>query len=84
MTSVSVDVLAEKYYLSKYHMMRKFKSETGYTLHSYINSKRLLLARDLISEGMPVIKAAAQSGFSDYTTFSRAYKKMFNKCPSAL
>lgn len=81
---LSVDVLAEKYYLSKYHMMRKFKSETGYTLHSYINSKRLLLARDLISEGMPVIKAAAQSGFSDYTTFSRAYKKMFNKCPSAL
>ena len=44
----------------------------------------MLLARDLISEGMPVIKAAAQSGFSDYTTFSRAYKKMFNKCPSAL
>ena len=65
-------------------MMHKFKSETGYTLHSYINSKRLLLARDLISEGMPVIKAAAQSGFSDYTTLSRAYKKMFNKCPSAL
>ena len=56
-------------------MMRKFKEETGYTIHNYIISKRLLLARTKISEGTPILKAAQLSGFSDYTTFSRAYKK---------
>ena len=44
-------------------MMRKFKNETGYTIHNYITSKRLLMARSLISQGMPVMKAAQASGF---------------------
>lgn len=79
---LSVDVLAQKYYLSKYHMMRKFKEETGYTIHNYIISKRLLTARSLISQGVPVMKAAMQSGFRDYTTFVRAYKKQFGASPT--
>ena len=79
---LSIETLARKYYLSKYHMMRKFKEETGYTIHNYIISKRLLLARTKISEGTPILKAAQLSGFSDYTTFSRAYKKQFGTAPS--
>lgn len=79
---LSIETLARKYYLSKYHMMRKFKEETGYTIHNYIISKRLLLARTKISEGTPILKATQLSGFSDYTTFSRAYKKQFGTAPS--
>ena len=79
---LSIETLARKYYLSKYHMMRKFKEETGYTIHNYIISRRLLLARTKISEGTPILKAAQLSGFSDYTTFSRAYKKQFGTAPS--
>ena len=63
-------------------MMRKFREETGYTIHNYISSKRLLLARSLISQETPVLKAAQQSGFRDYTTFIRAYKKQFGTTPS--
>lgn len=81
---LSIETLARKYYLSKYHMMRKFKEETGYTIHNYIISKRLLLARTKISEGTPILKAAQLSGFSDYTTFSRAYKKQFGTAPSQM
>ena len=80
--NLSIDQLAERFFLSKYHMMRKFKNETGYTIHNYITSKRLLMARSLISQGIPVIKAAQASGFHDYTTFVRAYKKQFGKAPS--
>lgn len=79
---LSADALAAKYFLSKYHLMRKFKEKTGYTLHNYITSKRLLYARDLISHGLPVLKASSMCGFSDYTTFSRAYKKHFGAPPS--
>ena len=81
---LSIETLARKYYLSKYHMMRKFNEETGYTINNYIVSKRLLLARTQIAEGTPVLKAAQLSGFSDYTTFSRAYKKQFGSAPSQL
>ena len=80
--NLSIDQLANRFLFSKYHMMRKFKNETGYTIHNYITSKRLLMARSLISQGMPVMKAAQASGFHDYTTFVRAYKKQFGKAPS--
>ena len=80
--NLSIDQLANRFFFSKYHMMRKFKNETGYTIHNYITSKRLLMARALISQGMPIMKAAQASGFHDYTTFVRAYKKQFGKAPS--
>ena len=80
--NLSIDQLANRFFFSKYHMMRKFKNETGYTIHNYITSKRLLMARSLISQGMPIMKAALASGFRDYTTFVRAYKKQFGKAPS--
>lgn len=80
--NLSIDQLANRFFFSKYHIMRKFKNETGYTIHNYITSKRLLMARSLISQGMPVMKAAQASGFHDYTTFVRAYKKQFGKAPS--
>lgn len=80
--NLSIDQLANRFFFSKYHMMRKFKNETGYTIHNYITSKRLLMARSLIIQGMPVMKAAQASGFRDYTTFVRAYKKQFGKAPS--
>lgn len=79
---LSIDTLAGEFFLSRYHMMRKFKEETGFTIHSYITSKRLLFARSLIARGIPVMKAAEQSGFHDYTTFVRAYKKQFGSAPT--
>ena len=79
---LSVETLSARYYVSKYHLMRKFKQETGYTLHNYIVNKRLLMARTLISNGMPVTKASQESGFAEYSTFSRAYRKQFKTTPS--
>ena len=80
--NLSIDHLAERFFFSKYHMMRKFKKETGYTIHTYFISKRLLHARSLIAQGTPVMKAAMQSGFQDYTAFVRAYKKQFGTVPT--
>ncbi|MFP3155164.1 AraC family transcriptional regulator [Lachnospiraceae bacterium ZAX-1] len=76
--------LAEKFFLSKYYLMHKFKKETGYTLHNYIQQKRLLRAADLIRQGSPIQKAANQCGFQDYSTFLRAFQKMFHTSPREL
>lgn len=73
--NLSVDSLAERFYLSRYHLMHKFKEETGYTVHNYILQKRLLLTQDYVNQGMPVTKAALASGFADYSTYHRAAKK---------
>ncbi|HCD43067.1 MAG TPA: AraC family transcriptional regulator, partial [Lachnoclostridium sp.] len=44
--------------------------------------KRLALARDLLKTGMPVTEACFGSGFKNYSTFFRAYKKHFHVSPS--
>lgn len=79
---ISIDSLADIFYISKYHMMRQFKSETGYTIGNYINQKRLLLARALLKQGESVTKVYLDCGFKDYSTFVRAYKQMFHEVPS--
>lgn len=80
---VSIDALAAQFYISKYYMMRRFRAETGYTIHNYLLTKRLVLARELIAGGTPVTQACYQSGFGDYSAFSRAYRKLFSCSPSA-
>jgi len=75
---LTVDLLADTVFVSKYHLMRKFKAETGYSVHQYISSKRLLLARELLSTtSAPITDICFQCGFKDYSTFSREFKKQF-------
>lgn len=81
---LTVDTLAEKVYLSKYHFMRLFKESTGSTVHAYVRQKRLLYAARLIREGVNANKAAADAGFSDYSTFHRAFRECFSISPGEL
>ena len=80
---VSIDALADTFYLSKYYMMRMFREETGFTIHGYLTDKRLRVARDLIAQGMRTTDACFQCGYHDYSAFSRAYKKRFQVSPRA-
>jgi AraC-like DNA-binding protein len=79
---LTIDDLAQRFYLSKYYMMRKFKIDTGYSIHQYITNKRLLLARDCIRNDIPLTKLCFDCGFKDYSTFSRAFKNMFQQTPT--
>ena len=78
---LTVEHLAEQAYLSKYHFMRRFKEQTGGTVHAYILQRRLVTAARLIRSGVPVGKVALDCGFSDYSTFYRAFRRTFGASP---
>ena len=78
----SIEELSRQFYISKYYMMRRFKAETGYTIHNYLTEKRLLLAREKILHGLPLGLVSQECGFGDYSSFSRAYKKRFGVSPN--
>ena len=61
--------------------MHTFKEQTGYSIGSYLSTKRLLLAKELILSGKPITDVCYECGFKNYSTFSRAYKKCFGADP---
>ena len=79
---VTIDGLAEHFYLSKYHMMRLFKRETGSSIHGYLTDRRLLYAKDLIAGGTSATEACFQAGWHSYSSFIRAYDKRFGTTPT--
>jgi len=78
---LSIQTLSEQFFLSRSYLMHCFREETGYTIHNYILQKRLLYASDLIQTGVPITEACYRCGFQDYSTFSRAYRKLFGTSP---
>ena len=83
-SELSVDALAERVFLSKYHFMRLFKAQTGTTVYAYVRQKRLMHAARMIRDGVPAQKAAVDSGFGDYSAFHRAFKESFGTSPGRL
>ena len=79
---ICIEELAERFYLSKYHMMRLFRRETGTTIHGYLTDRRLMLARALMKKGMSATDACFRSGFRSYCSFTRAYGKRFGSTPT--
>ncbi|MCT8975239.1 AraC family transcriptional regulator [Clostridium sp. CX1] len=78
---LSVENIASKFYMSKYYLMHKFKTQTGYTLHNYIQQKRLMLSASLIKKGKQITEVSLECGFKDYSSFVRAFKKTFELSP---
>ena len=78
---ISIEKLADTFYINRYYLMHTFKEETGYSIGNYLSTKRLLLARDLIAGGVPITTACYECGFKNYSTFSRAFHKLFGHTP---
>ena len=76
-----LDDLAEHCYVTKYHLCRRFKEETGFTIGQYMLRLRLLRAAELLRAGESVQRAAEESGFHNYNNFIRAFGRLMGQSP---
>ena len=79
---VDIESLAETFYVSKYHMMRQFRKETGYSVYDYLTQRRLFHAKALMEAGMRATEACYRSGFRSYSSFTRSFNKHFGATPT--
>ncbi|MDN5202291.1 AraC family transcriptional regulator ligand-binding domain-containing protein [Fulvivirgaceae bacterium BMA10] len=81
---VSADFVAEKLNTSRQSLYRRLKAE-GITFKELLDQVRKELASTLMkSQKNTLIEIAFLLGFSELSSFSRAYKKWFSRSPSEL
>lgn len=77
-----LDALSRRFFFSKSHINKAFRAETDCSVWDYVVVKRLHLARSLLHSGISAAGAAARSGFSDYSSFFRLYRRRFGVSPA--
>ncbi len=86
-TSERLDVgfLARRFRISREHLSRTFREQTGGTLHEYITRVRLRLAVNLLLQTrMSVKEIAVRCGYAGYSVLYRSFRKRFRISPEAV
>jgi len=79
----NLDMLARESGLSKFHLIRVFKKNVGISPAKYLNQIKMDLAKHwLLKSSKTVLAIAMDLGFSDLSTFNKAFKKAAGNSPS--
>ncbi len=78
---LSLDLLAEMFFVSKYHLSHEFQRQVGTGVYRYIQKKRLQIARHLLSQGERPTDVSSLCGFPDYPGFYRAFRAEYGISP---
>ena len=80
---LSLDGVAEKVNISKYHFAREFKRVTGHTFVDYVNMIRCRQASKLLLQGdKSIAQISLECGFSSPSYFSRTFRQYVGVLPS--
>ena len=78
---ITLEQLEQAFYISRFHIAREFKRQTGQTLHSYIVKTKLDLCCHYIEQGRPITEVYRLGGFGGYNHFFRAFKQEYGMTP---
>lgn len=84
MEPVSLQAVAKHCFVSREHLSRIFKKETGFGFNEYLNIYRLKKANAVLLEDpkQKISDVALRCGFNDSNYFSKQYRRMFGVAPT--
>ena len=78
---IQLEQLAEQIYISKYYLIRKFKSIVGLTPHQFQIQNKIRHSQELIEEGKELIEISNEMGFYDQSHFIKSFNKVVGVSP---
>ncbi len=78
---LDLETIAKASYVSVSQLCRLFRRYCSTTVTRFIVSKRITMAKKLLTEGKSVMEVAFLSGFNDYAHFIRTFKKIVGVPP---
>ena len=81
-SNISIQEICDSLFITKSHLHHLFIKYLKMSPKKYIVSKKLVLARRKLRSGAKPVQIYANLGFSDYSSFYRAYKSYFGYSPS--
>ena len=80
---LSVDELAQRAYLSRYHFIRRFQRAVQQTPHQYVMNRRLAKAKELLATSeLPITEICLAVGFESLGSFSTLFRQVVGWSPS--
>ncbi len=80
--AIHLEEVAEEIGISKSHLSKVFKDDTGNAFNEYLIAYRMNAAHALLREGTyKIYEVAAMVGYSDVVHFSKMFKKTFGTSP---
>ncbi len=77
-----LEALAADIFVSKYYLIRKFKSSIGMTPHQFCIQNRIRKSQGLLDEEKTISRIAAETGFYDQSHFAKAFQRIVGISPS--
>lgn len=79
--SYSIDLIADRFNMSRSSFHRKVKAVTGMTPNNYVMNYRLNLSARYLADGMRINEVAMQLGFSTSSYFAKCFRQKFGVLP---
>lgn len=79
----TLDDICQNVHMSRSSVQKLISQQLQTPIMSYVRTQKCVLARSLLRKGHAATDVCIQSGFSDYSSFYRAYKSVFHEPPSA-
>ncbi len=79
---ISLPAICDQFHFSQSYISNKFSRHMKVSVISYVRTKKIMAAHREIMQGEKATDAAEHYGFSDYSTFYRAYVKVMGFPPS--